>query len=53
MKYCVVNPRTDDIIAVYDNEDQAEEAVSETNYLSAECDQVDLVTLTEEEYENW
>ena len=53
MKYCVVDPRTDDIIAVYNNEDQAEEAVSETNYLSAECDQVDLVALTDEEYENW
>lgn len=53
MKYCIVDPRTDDIIAVYDNEDQAEEAVSETNYLSAECDQVDLVALTDEEFESW
>lgn len=53
MKYCIVDPRTDGIIAVYDNENQAEEAVSEFNYLSAECDQVDLVVLTEEEYKNW
>ena len=53
MKYCIVDPRTDNIIAVYNNEAQAEEAVSEINYFSAECDQVDLVALTEEEYQNW
>lgn len=53
MKYCVIDPRTDNIIAVYDNENQAEEAISEFNYLTAECDQVDLVVLTDEEYQNW
>ena len=53
MKFCIVDPRTDDTITAYDNEDQAEAAVSEFNYLTAECDQVDLVALTEEEYKNY
>lgn len=53
MKYCIVDPRNDKILATYDNEDQADLVVSEYNYLTAECDQVELVALTEEEYKAW